>query len=208
MLNEKTLNDFTNKVNHAHHQFCVWMYTNNEFVKHQNDWNKIAKPEKLFTTEEFSREKGCKYKNFWPVVIFSLQCGWILSLARLFDPAYHPCDRDKKKPRLSLYYILRLLDDARLVKLICDKFEKQQYQVTIQSIKKQRDNFLAHNDVNFKNRRIEAGVENLFKELDDAISKIKQNKKHLANCNGTDLKYIENLSSCGVDEIFEALLKN
>ena len=79
MLDGKTLDDFTNKANHAHQQFCVWMYTNNEFVKHQDDWNKIAEPRKIFTIEEFSRDKGCKYKNFWGVVNFSLQCGWILS---------------------------------------------------------------------------------------------------------------------------------
>ena len=39
MLDVKTLDDFTKKVNKAHQQFCVWMYTNNEFVKYQKIWN-------------------------------------------------------------------------------------------------------------------------------------------------------------------------
>lgn len=104
MLDEKTLDDFTNKANHAHQQFCVWMYANNEFAKHQDDWNKIAEPRKLFTIEEFSRDKGCKYKNFWGVVNFSLQCGWILSLARLLDPSYN--SHDKKKRETAIIFRL------------------------------------------------------------------------------------------------------
>src|SRR3989338_2436009 len=206
MLDVKTLDDFTKKVNKAHQQFCVWMYTNNEFAKHQEKWNQIARARKLFRTEEFSRDKGCKYKNFWDVVISSLQHSWILSLARLFDPAYHPSDKKKNKPRLSLDYILELLDDVSLAKIIRNKIKK--YQSTIQSLKIQRDNFLAHNDVNFKSTKIKAGIENLFEELDNAIGEIKKNKKHLANCNNINLKYTEVLSRCGVDEIFEALLRN
>jgi len=208
MLNEKTLNNFTQKANHVHQEFCVWMYVNNEFAKHQIEWNKTAVPRKFFKLEEFSREKGCKYKNFWDVVIPSLQHNWILSLARIFDPAYHSRDKKKNKPRLSLDYILELLDDVSLAKIIRNKIKK--YQSIIQSLKIQRDNFLAHNDVNFnfKNTKIKAGVENLFKELDNAILEIKKNKKHLENCNNLNLKYTEVLSRCGVDEIFEALLRN
>ena len=65
MLDRKILDNFTEKANHSYQQFCVWMYTNNEFVKYQKIWNEILEPRKLFKTEEFSREKGCKYKNFW-----------------------------------------------------------------------------------------------------------------------------------------------
>jgi len=206
MLDQETLNHFIHNANIAYQQFCVWMYTNNEFAKHQDDWNKIVESRELFTIEEFSRDKRCRYKNFWGVVIFSLQSGWILSLARLFDPSYHSRDKKKEKPRLSLDYILELLDDTPLAQSIRDKFKK--HQQTIQSLKTQRDNFLAHSDVNFKGTKIKAGVENLFKELDGAISDIKQSKKHLASCNDINLKYTEILSRCGVDEIFEALLRS
>ena len=206
MLEAKTLDEFTRKANHAHQQFCVWMYANNEFAKHQEEWNQIAAPRQLFKTEEFSRDKGCKYKNFWSVVIPSLQHNWILSMARLFDPAYHSRDKKKDKPRLSVEYVLELLDDVSLAQSIRDKIKK--CETTIQSLKTQRDNFLAHNDVNFKSTKIEAGIENLFEELDNAISDMKRSKPHLQNCNNINLKYTEVLSRCGVDEVFEALLRN
>lgn len=195
MTDQKTLNEFTSKINHAHQQFCVWRYANNEFAKHQGEWNQA--------TEEFLQGRGCKYKNFWDVVIPSLQHSWILSLARLFDPAYHSRDKEKGRPRLSLGYIIELLDDASLAKLIHSKIKK--YDTTIQSLKTHRDNFLAHNDVNFKGTKIEAGVENLFEELDNAISDIKRCKSHLQNCKNTNLKYTEALSRCGVEEVFKAL---
>ncbi len=206
MLDQETLNRFIHNANVAHQQFCVWMYTNNEFAKHRDDWNKIAEPRKLFAIEEFSRDKGCKYKNFWGVVIFSLQRGWILSLARLFDPSYHSHDKKREKPRLSLNYILELLGDVSLAQSIRGKFKK--HQQTIQSLKTQRDNFIAHNDVNFKGTKIKAGVENLFEELNEAVSDIKRSKKHLASCDDINLKYTEVLSRCGVDEVFEALLRS
>lgn len=203
-LKREILDNFTRKANQAYQQFCIWMYANNQFAKHQKEWNKIPFAGKFFKTEEFSRDRGCKYKNFWSVVICSLQDGWILSLARLFEPAHHLCDKKKEKPRLSLDYILKLLDDVSLAQSIRDKFKK--HQQTIQSLKIRRDNFLAHNDVNFQGTKIKAGVENLFEELDSVISEIKQSKKHLTNCNDINLKYTEVLSRCGVDEIFEALL--
>lgn len=202
MLDAKTLDDFTGKANRAHQQFCVWVYTNNEFAKHQTEWNKLLIPLK---TEGFSQGRGCKYQNFWSVVIPSLQHGWIMSMARLFDPAYHSRDKKKEKPRLSLEYILELLDDTSLAQTIRNKVQK--HNLTIQSIKKQRDNFIAHNNVNFKSTKIEMGIENLFEELDNAISDIKCCKPHIQNCNNINLKYTEVLSHCGVDEIFEALLR-
>jgi hypothetical protein len=127
-----------------------------------------------------------------------------LSLARLFDPAYHFSDKKKNKPRLSLYYILELLDDDLIAQSVCARIEK--CKPTIESIKTWRDNFLAHNDVNFECTKIEAGVEILFEELDSAISDIKGNKPYLENCNNIDLKYYEALSRCGVEEVFGALV--
>lgn len=202
MLDIKTFDDFIRKANRAYQQFCVWVYTNNEFAKHQTGWNKILTP---FKTEEFSQDIGCKYKNFWSVVIPSLQHGWIMSVARLFDLAYHSRDKKKEKPRLSLEYILELLDDASFAQTIRNKVQK--HHLTIQSLKTQRNNFIAHNSVNFESTKIEAGIENLFEELDNIISDIKYYKPHIGNCNNINLKYTEVLSHCGVDEIFEALLK-
>lgn len=200
MIDQKILNEFSSKINHAHQQFCIWWYANNEFAKHQGEWNKIAKPG-LFTTEEFSRDKGCEYKNFWDVVIPSLQHSWILSLARLFDPPYFL--GKKEKPRLSIDYILGLLDDAPLVQIIRDRIKK--YNATVQSLKVHRDNFLAHNSIDSKSTKIEAGVEGLFEELDNVISDIKGYKPYLQSCNNINLEYTEILSRCGVEEIFEAL---
>ena len=167
--------------------------------------NQIITPGELFKIEEFSRDKGCKYKNFWDVVIPSLQHSWILSLARLFDPAYHSNDKKRAKPRLSLEYILELCDDVPFVQSIRDRIKK--HELTIQSLKTQRDNFLAHNDVNFGSTRVEGGVEDVFEKLENIVSDIKTCKPHLQNCNNINLKYTETLSRCGVDEIFEKLLR-
>jgi len=203
MLDRKTLNKFISEIKKAYSQFSVWMYTNNEFAKHQKTWNDIPKPRKLFKTEEFSREKGCKYKNFWDVVIPSLQHGWILSIARLFDPPYFSGDTKKQNPRLSLYYILELLEDNKLKQFIRDEINK--HQKFIKSIKKQRDNVLAHKSVRFDERRIEAGVENLFNTLDEIIIRIEEAKPHLRDCGKINLEYIGKLSECGAQEVFEKL---
>lgn len=204
MLDKKTLDDFILKANHAYQQFCVWMYANNEFVKHQQEWNKIASL-RLFTTEEFSRNKGCKYKNFWDVVISTLQQAWILGVIRLFDSPYFSRDTKKKNPRLSLYYILELLEDSNLKQLIKEEIDK--HKDFIESIKKQRPN-LAHNEIEPIDKTIKAGIENLFEGLDSIITKIKNKKPYLKYCNDINREYTEKLSKCGVDEIFEALLRN
>ncbi len=203
MLDRKTLNKFISETNGAYSRFFVWMYTNNEFVKYRKTWNDIPEPRKLFKTEEFSREKGCKYKNFWDVVIPSLQHGWILSIARLFDPPYFSRDTKKQNPRLSLDYILELLEDNKLEQFIRDKMKK--HQKFIKSIKKQRDNVIAHKDLRFNEDRIEAGIEDLFNTLDEIIIKIKKAKPHLRDCDNIDLEYTERLSECGVREVFEKL---
>lgn len=191
MLDKKTLNDFVSKVDHAYQQFCVWVYANNLFTKHQADFNNVP------------INKNCKYTNFWDVVICSLQHSWILSVARLFDPAYFMTD--KTKPRLSIYYILESLDDNSLEDTI--KLKLNNHKTCIDSIKKNRDNFLSHNSVNFKNEKIKPDVEDLFEEIDAIIKNIKSDKSYLKNCNDINLKYIKELSKDGVEEIFRALLK-
>jgi hypothetical protein len=199
MLDVKTLNDFRSKANHAHKQFCLWMWANNKFANYQNDWDKITESPKLYKIEGLLQNKEYKYTFFWNEVVFSLLCSWILSLARLFDPAHGP----KNDIRLSLYYILELFNDISFTSPLLSKFKK--YQKTITSVKNVRDNFLVHNDVNLKPRAIAAGVEKLFEELDNFISEVKQRKKHLSNCGNINFKDNELLSHRSIDEIFNAL---
>lgn len=198
MLDKKVLDDFILKADNTYQQFCVWMYVNNELVKHQDDLDKIDES----ITKEFS---GCKYKNFWEVVIFTLQQAWILGVIRLFDPPYFLMNKKKKNPRLSLYYILELLEDSNLKYLIEEEINK--HKDFIESIRKQRPN-LAHNEIEPTDKIIEAGIENLFGGLHNIIKQIKNKNPHLKDCNNINQEYTEKLSKCGVDEIFEALLKN
>ena len=205
-VKEKTeiINKFIKEIDKSCQQFYVWVYANNEFVKHQTEWNEIVDSGKLFTTKEFSRVNGCKYKNFWGVTIPTLQHGWILSIARLFDPPYFMGDRTK--PRLSVDYISEILADNGLTQLITKI--KNSNQKTISSIKKQRNNYLAHNNVGVYDKKIKAGIENLFDGLNSIIKYIKENIPSCSSCNNMiDFEYIEKLSKCGVEEVFEALSK-
>lgn len=206
MLDEAIFNNFIRKANQSYNQFCIWMFSNNEFAKYQKGWNEIPYDgDKLFNIKDFSQERGCKYKNFWDVIIPTLQHSWILSLSRLFDPPYFFRDKNKDKPRLSIYYIIEQLENDNLEKSIIRQLNK--YKDFIDSIKKQRDNFLAHNDIKFTDRKIEAGVENIFETLDNIVAEIKKAKIHLRNCDTINREYTEKLCKCGVEEVFEALLK-
>ena len=199
MLKTKTLDDFINQVNHAHKQFCIWYCVQKKSAKRIDDWVKKHR-RSFFTTEELSQNKEYLHTYFLDIVGTSLQHGFILSLARLFDPAYANFDKKKKNPRLSLEYILMLLDDASLAQSIDNRIKG--YKSTTDAIKKHRDNFLVHNTVNFKITKINAGIEKLFEELDNAISEIKQSKTHFANCRSINLKDTEVVSRCSIDEIF------
>ncbi len=199
MLDKKVFESFILKVNQSCQQFYVWMYANNEFAKHQEKWNKT------FTKlERFLEDKGCKYKNFWDVVILTLQQAWKLGIIRLFDPSYFSKDVKKENPRLSLCYISELLEDDSLKQFITEEINK--HSNFIESIKKQRPS-LAHNDTKAINNKIEAGVENLFEGLDKIITEIKNRNPHLKDCNDINRELTEKLSKSGVDEIFEALLE-
>ena len=204
MLDSKTLNSFIGKANQSYQQLCLWLPTNNEFAKNQARWNEFDLKDTLFTTKEFTKKHGCRYKNFWIVVIASLQHGWVLGTARLFDPAYHPSDKKKQRPRLSLDFILEQLGDQTFSNLI--KGEQTSHQLVIDSLKSHRDNYHAHNDLNYQNNRIEAGVEKLFEWLESVILRIKQLQPHLKDCNTINLEYNEKLAQCGVEEVFTDLL--
>lgn len=206
MLDRKTLNNFISKVNGAYQQFCVWLYSNNQFAKYQNEWNKIFF-DKYCKTEKLALYKSCKYKKFWDVVIPSLQHSWILSIAKLIDPAYF--NKDKNKPNMSIYYIIELLEDEILKKEIEKKlYDQKEY---FKSIKDQRDKFLAHNDVNFFNKEIKAGTDIFFKSIDEIINEIKKTKPNLADsnrCRNINFDYTKKLSKIGVEEIFKKLNLN
>ena len=204
MLDARTFNRFIGKANQSYQQLCLWLPANNEFVKHQERWNDFPLKNKMFPLEEFTRENGCRYKNFWSVVIASLQHGWILGTTRLFDPAYHSRDHKKQNPRLSLEYILEQLEDDEFKDLV--KNEQVLHEEVIKSLKSHRDNSHAHNDLNYSNSRIEAGVERLYEWLESVILRIKEQKPHLKNCNAINLSYNEKLAMFAVQEIFEDLV--
>lgn len=199
MLDVALFNAFIGKANKAHQQLCVWFSANNEFAKHQARWNGIDS-----RVEKYPDIRGCKYKNFWSVVVATLQHGWVLGTARLFDPAYHPWDKSKERPRISMDYILIKLDDAALSNKI--RKELESHRPVIESIKENRRNWLAHNDASFSPIRIEAGIENLFQWLEDKIAEIKQAQPHLSGCGVINVQHNEKLSQCGVDEVFSTLL--
>lgn len=192
MLDADTFNKFIGKSNQAYQQFCIWFSVNNEFIKNQARWNELAS------------DKGCKYKNFWPVVVATLQHSWVLSTARLFDLAYYSRDKKKERPRISLDYILIKLEDVVLAGKIRE--ELKSHQKFIDSIWKYRSNVHAHNDANFTCTCIEAGIEKLFQWLEDTIAKIKDSKPYFNKCGIINIKHTEELSRCGVDELFETLL--
>ncbi|MFA6463456.1 MAG: hypothetical protein WCV55_00420 [Candidatus Paceibacterota bacterium] len=205
MLDVKTFNRFIDKASQSYQQFCIWFFSNNEFAKHQDEWNELDLKDTFFSTEEFTKKHGGRYKNFWIYVIASLQHGWMLGTARLFDPAYNSRDKGRKNPRLSLDFILENLDDEEFK--ISIKKEQVLHEVFLKSIKDHRNNSHAHNDLNYSNKIIEAGVENLYEWLNGVISKIKVLQPHLKNCKTIDLKYNEKLAQSGVEEIFEDLLR-
>ncbi|MBI4118841.1 MAG: NUDIX hydrolase [Parcubacteria group bacterium] len=190
-LDPKEFDKFIGKANKTYQQFCIWFNANNEFSKHQDRWNSIIS------------KGGCKYKNFWEVIIASVQHTWILGVARLLDTAYASFDKNKKKPRLSLEYILQKLNNHNLTTKIHN--ELLEFQSFSNSIKKHRINVLAHNDINFEPSKIEAGVEDFFEWLEDSISEIKK-YPHLAACKTINLKHTEELSKNGVKEVFENIL--
>jgi hypothetical protein len=204
MLSVEELNEFIGAANRAHQQLCVWFSTQNEFAKHFARWNEFDVELRLFPIEEFTRKHGCKYKNFWPVITASVQHGWILGTARLFDPAYHPRDKNKENPRISFDYVLSKLEDPSLIALL--KLQLEQHQEVLISLRAQRNNALAHNDAAFKDTKIEAGVESLYDWLEKAIARIKVSVPSLQECRVINVKYNEKLSQCGVDEVFETLL--
>lgn len=204
VINIDQFRKFISAANRAHQQLCVWFNMNNHFAVHQTRWNEHNGPPSMFDPKSFTRANGCKYKNFWSVTNASVQHGWIMGSARIFDPAYHPRDKEKARPRISLDLILQSLGDRALATTI--EAELTQHSPVVQSVRTHRDNVLAHNDASFSAVQIEAGVEALFEWLEDVIERIKASEPHLSSCGNIQTEYNEQLSKCGVDEVFETLL--
>ncbi len=202
MLEKKVFDNFITECQKAWQQFCVWKYANNYFAKRQDEFNKIVK-DGFSSSEEDAIKNSCKCKNFWDVVIPSLQHSWILSVARLIDPPYFKNDKDKS--RLSIYYIIELLDDNELGQVIKNELNNQKD--FLESMKTQRDGFIAHNSIGYNNKNIKAGVENFFNRLDNTINKIKNKKPHLNRCNNINIDFTDKLSEAGVKEIFNDIVK-
>jgi hypothetical protein len=191
MLDVQTFKKFIGKANVAHQQLSLWFNVNNKFAKYQNKWNLD------------SDKIGCKYKNFWSIIIPSIQQGYILSTAKLFDPVFSSFDKKHKKPRVSLYLIINNLNDKILEKEIMD--DLKQYRQLIKSIKIHRNNYIGHNDLEFTPSKIEPGSENLFEWLESVIKKIKIKNPHLNDCGFINIKWNEVLAENGVNELFKDL---
>ncbi len=200
MLDKDTLNKFTKEANKGRNQFCVWMFTHNNFIKHQEEFNSEAK-DWLYSNDD-AINNSCKYKNFWDTVIPSLQQGRILSVARLTDPPFFGKNINKKN--LSIYYIIELLEDASLKQDIKNNLDQQED--FIKSIKELRNTLLAHNNIGENNNIILAGVEIFFENLNSIILKIKAKYPNLKDCNDINLEYTEKLSEAWVKEIFEKII--
>ena len=197
MLDEKTLNDFIKEVNDAYLVFCVWKHTHNKLYITSEKW--------LIPAEGWQNLKVPKFGNFWRVVSVSLQDMWILSTARLFDKAHF--NNDKTKPaRLSIYYLLELLNDKIFEEKI--KLQLKNHKIYTDSIRECRDNFLAHKSVNVKMEKIREGIENFFEELNKVISEIKDKETHLKSCNDIGFQDIEKSCEDNVEKILQTLLKN
>lgn len=198
MFNPQNLDQFIKKANIAHQQLCVWFSANNELARYQKDWDQLESFGNLIKRNDF------KYENFWNVVLPTLQHSWVLSTARLLDPAYHYSNKKKKnKPRICLDYILSLLSNKNLEKDI--RNELTNHQIFTESIRQLRRNVYAHNDAQFKAVKIEAGVEKFFDWLEKKIEQIKQaeNCSKLGNINTLAN---EELSRRGVDNVFKDIL--
>lgn len=194
MLDIETFNKFIGKANQAHQQFTLWFEVMNEFTKHQARWNA--------DTIDYPDDGvfGCRYKNFFGVSITSVQHGWILGTARLFDKAFHGGDKEKNKPRISLDYVLSLIEDSELQ--TCIKSKLITHQEVIASVRMHRHNFLAHNDAGSVPTKIEAGIEELFEWLEEVVALIKEKYPHLNTGKIINIKHNEKLAKFGVKELF------
>lgn len=199
MLQKEILDQFTKEANKWRNQFCVRMYTNNSFAEYTK--NK-AHPKYYSENPSYFNKPNSGDIVLQGTIIPSLQHWRVLSVARLIDPAYFRWD--KNKPRLSIYYILELLDKETLkeeTETILDT-QKEYFE----SIKNIRDNMLAHNSTTRISKEIKAGTELFFDNLNKTLIKIKNEFPELKQCNDLNLKNTEKLSELGVKEIFEKII--
>jgi hypothetical protein len=146
-------------------------------------------------------ENSVKYKNFFDVVIPTLQHWWIMSIWRLIDAPFFKNDISKKN--LSIYYILEEIQDESL-KLKIKNYLTQEKEF-IKSIKKIRNTILAHNNIGENSSIINAWVESFFENINQTILDIKKLYPHLKDCEDLNLKHIEKLCESWVKDIFEVI---
>lgn len=198
MFDSQNLDQFIKKANVAHQQLCVWFSTNNKLAIYQKDWDQLK------SFGNFIERNDFRYENFWNIILPTLQHSWVLSTARLLDPAYHFRDKKRKnKPRICLDYILSLLSDKKLENNI--RNELANHQTFTESIRQLRLNVYAHNDAQFKADKIEAGAEIFFEWLEKKIEQIKEAENCLKLGNINTLAN-EEFSQRGVDNIFKDIL--
>ena len=175
---------------------------NNDFIKYKKTFDERPK-QWLYSTEEAIKNSP-KYKNFFDVIIPSLQHSRILSVARLLDSAYFR--DDETKPNLSIRYILKWLDNA----VLKDEIEKELNKNSkfTNSINNMRVNFIAHNTLKQFDKKIEAGIEDFFINLNWILNRIINETPHLKWCNDMNLDFYEKLSEAGVNDIFSQIIIN
>lgn len=202
MLELKLLNDFIAEIDHTYQQFCVWKYTNNQMVIHEERFNAKVNRSWCNTTEELIANNR-QFQNFWTVTLPTLMHGWMLSVSRLMDDAYFD-PKKKTKPNLSMHLIIDRLDDPTLVAKITAEMDKQQ--IFVQSITDWRNKYLAHNDIHFSESIISKGFEDYMECLLKCIELMKISNSHLNKCSKIDLIHIDKLSEAGVSELFAKLI--
>jgi hypothetical protein len=193
MLDEKTFNDFIDEVDKAYQLFNYWKYTNNKIYVPSEKW--------LVPAEIWQNKKVPKFGKFWRFVGVSLQDMWILAVARLFDPSSF---RDQK--RLSIYYLLNLLNDDIFKNEV--ELRLQKHKSYMDSVKNYRNNFLAHKSVDALIEDIAAGIEAFFEEVNKIVSEIKNKETHLKNCRDIYFQDIEKSCEDDVEKVLRILQKN
>jgi hypothetical protein len=154
-----------------------------------------------FYGDDEAIKNSAKYKNFFNIILPTLQHWWIMSIWRLIDPPFFKNDISKKN--LSIYYILEEIEDESL-KLKIKSYLTQEKKF-IKSIKKIRNTILAHNNIGENNTIINAWIESFFENINETILDIKKIYPHLKDCNNLNLEYTEKLCESWVKDIFEVI---
>lgn len=152
MLSKEHFKEFIDEVNTTYYNFRIWIHSNNEWVKVQDNVN------------------DGRIVRLMIVILHALKQVWILGVARLLDEAYLG-----NKSRLSVKFILKEAGypdlecayNARMKKPDMQKFETSNRQL--------RNEKISHKTPGSTIRTQEAGAEKFFKIVEYIISELKSN---------------------------------